>query len=207
MRIDVNAISKQFGEFNALEDVTLEVPQGSLTALLGDEQSTASTLLRIIAGLETPDSGTVLIDGIDVSHVRPQKRGIGFVFQHYAAFAHMTVRENVPSGLRIRKRPRDEVRSRADELLALVGLTKWSEQRPSQLSGGQRQRMALARALAVRPKVLLLDEPFGALDACVRRELRSWLRRLHDEMQVTTVFVTHDQEEAMEVADQVVIMN
>ena len=207
MRIDVNAISKQFGEFNALEDVTLEVPQGSLTALLGPSGSGKSTLLRIIAGLETPDSGTVLIDGIDVSHVRPQKRGIGFVFQHYAAFAHMSVRENVAFGLRIRKRPRDEVRARVDELLALVGLTKWSEQRPSQLSGGQRQRMALARALAVEPRVLLLDEPFGALDATVRAELRAWLRRLHDEQGVTTVLVTHDQEEAMEVADRIAVMS
>src|ERR1017187_9399784 len=206
MRIDVNSITKQFGEFNALEDVTLEVPQGSLTALLGPSGSGKSTLLRIIAGLETPDSGTVLIDGIDVSHVRPQKRGIGFVFQHYAAFAHMSVRENVAFGLRIRKRPRDEVRERVDELLALVGLTKWSEQRPSQLSGGQRQRMALARALAVEPRVLLLDEPFGALDATVRKELRSWLRDLVEQVKVTTVLVTHDQEEAMEVADQLAII-
>jgi sulfate transport system ATP-binding protein len=207
MRIDINAISKQFGEFNALENVSLEVPEGSLTALLGPSGSGKSTLLRIIAGLETPDSGTVLIDGADVSHVRPQKRGIGFVFQHYAAFAHMSVRENVAFGLRIRKRPRDEVRSRVDELLSLVGLTKWSEQRPSQLSGGQRQRMALARALAVQPRVLLLDEPFGALDATVRAELRAWLRRLHDEQGVTTVLVTHDQEEAMEVADRIAVMS
>jgi sulfate transport system ATP-binding protein len=207
MRIDINAISKQFAEFNALENVSLEVPEGSLTALLGPSGSGKSTLLRIIAGLETPDSGTVLIDGADVSHVRPQKRGIGFVFQHYAAFAHMSVRENVAFGLRIRKRPRDEVRSRVDELLSLVGLTKWSEQRPSQLSGGQRQRMALARALAVQPRVLLLDEPFGALDATVRAELRAWLRRLHDEQGVTTVLVTHDQEEAMEVADRIAVMS
>src|ERR1035437_7993308 len=171
MRIDVNSITKQFGEFNALENVSLEAPEGSLPALLGPSGSGKSTLLRIIAGLETPDSGTVLIDGDDVSHVRPQKRGIGFVFQHYAAFAHMTVRENVAFGLRTRKRPRDEVRSRADELLALVGLTKWSEQRPSQLSGGQRQRMARAGALAGRPGVLLREEPFGALDATVRAEL------------------------------------
>jgi sulfate transport system ATP-binding protein len=207
MRIDISAISKQFGDFTALDDVSLEVPKGSLTALLGPSGSGKSTLLRIIAGLETPDSGMVMIDGADVSHVRPQKRGIGFVFQHYAAFAHMTVRENVAFGLRIRKRPKDEVRSRVDELLALVGLTKWSEQRPSQLSGGQRQRMALARALAVQPEVLLLDEPFGALDATVRAELRAWLRRLHDEQGVTTVLVTHDQEEAMEVADRIAVMN
>jgi sulfate/thiosulfate transport system ATP-binding protein len=207
MRIDINSISKKFGDFTALQDVSLEVPEGSLTALLGPSGSGKSTLLRIIAGLETPDTGTVMIDGADVSHVRPQKRGIGFVFQHYAAFAHMSVRENVAFGLRIRKRPRDEVRARVDELLALVGLTKWSEQRPSQLSGGQRQRMALARALAVQPRALLLDEPFGALDATVRAELRAWLRRLHDEHGVTTVLVTHDQEEAMEVADRIAVMN
>jgi sulfate/thiosulfate transport system ATP-binding protein len=207
MRIDINAIAKQFGAFTALENVSLEVPEGSLTALLGPSGSGKSTLLRIIAGLETPDSGTVLIDGTDVSGVRPQQRGIGFVFQHYAAFTHMSVRENVAFGLRIRKRPRSEVKQRVDELLALVGLTKWSEQRPSQLSGGQRQRMALARALAVQPSVLLLDEPFGALDATVRAELRAWLRRLHDEQGVTTVLVTHDQEEAMEVADRIAVMN
>ena len=207
MRIDINSISKSFGDFAALQDVSLEVPEGSLTALLGPSGSGKSTLLRIIAGLETPDSGTVLIDGDDVSQVRPQKRGIGFVFQHYAAFTHMSVRENVAFGLRIRKRPRDEIRERVDELLALVGLTKWSQQRPSQLSGGQRQRMALARALAVAPRVLLLDEPFGALDATVRAELREWLRRLHDEQGVTTVLVTHDQEEAMEVADRIAVMN
>ena len=207
MRIDINSISKSFGDFAALQDVSLEVPEGSLTALLGPSGSGKSTLLRIIAGLETPDSGTVLIDGDDVSQVRPQKRGIGFVFQHYAAFTHMSVRENVAFGLRIRKRPRDEIRERVDELLALVGLTKWSQQRPSQLSGGQRQRMALARALAVALRVLLLDEPFGALDATVRAELREWLRRLHDEQGVTTVLVTHDQEEAMEVADRIAVMN
>jgi sulfate/thiosulfate transport system ATP-binding protein len=207
MRIDINSISKQFGDFIALQDVSLEVPEGSLTALLGPSGSGKSTLLRIIAGLETPDSGTVVIDGADVSDVRPQKRGIGFVFQHYAAFTHMSVRENVAFGLRIRKRPREEVKTRVDELLSLVGLTKWSEQRPSQLSGGQRQRMALARALAVEPRVLLLDEPFGALDATVRAELRAWLRRLHDEHGVTTVLVTHDQEEAMEVADRIAVMN
>jgi sulfate/thiosulfate transport system ATP-binding protein len=207
MRIEIDTIAKQFGDFTALQDVSLEVPEGSLTALLGPSGSGKSTLLRIIAGLETPDSGVVLIDGNDVSHVRPQKRGIGFVFQHYAAFTHMTVRENVAFGLRIRKRPKTEVRERVDELLALVGLTQWSEQRPSQLSGGQRQRMALARALAVQPKVLLLDEPFGALDATVRGELRVWLRRLHDEQHVTTVLVTHDQEEAMEVADRIAVMS
>src|SRR5471030_355292 len=207
MRIEIKSISKQFGDFNALEDVSLEVPEGSLTALLGPSGSGKSTLLRIIAGLETPDLGAVLIDGIDVSHVRPQKRGIGFVFQHYAAFTHMSVRENVAFGLRIRKRPKNEIKDRVDELLALVGLTKWAEQRPSQLSGGQRQRMALARALAVEPNVLLLDEPFGALDATVRKELRAWLRRLQEEVHQTTILVTHDQEEAMEVADTIVVMD
>ena len=207
MRIDINDISKHFEDFTALDDVSLEVPAGSLTALLGPSGSGKSTLLRIVAGLETPDSGTVMIDGKDVSYVIPQKRGIGFVFQHYAAFTHMTVRENVAFGLRIRKRPKPEVRDRVDELLALVGLTKWAEQRPSQLSGGQRQRMALARALAVDPKVLLLDEPFGALDATVRAELRAWLRRLHDEQHVTTVLVTHDQEEAMEISDRIAVMS
>jgi len=207
MRIDVQAVSKHFGEFRALDDVTLEVPEGSLTALLGPSGSGKSTLLRIIAGLEAPDAGTVLIDGADVTAARPQDRGIGFVFQHYAAFAHMSVRENIGFGLRIRKRPRAEITARVDELLALVGLTTWSEQRPHQLSGGQRQRMALARALAVEPNVLLLDEPFGALDATVRAELRRWLRRLHDERGVTTVLVTHDQEEAMDVADRIAVMH
>jgi sulfate transport system ATP-binding protein len=207
MRIDIQDISKHFGDFTALDTVSLEVPEGSLTALLGPSGSGKSTLLRIIAGLEMPDSGAVIIDGEDVSTVRPQKRGIGFVFQHYAAFTHMTVRENVAFGLRIRKRPKADIRARVDELLELVGLTKWSEQRPSQLSGGQRQRMALARALAVQPRVLLLDEPFGALDAVVRAELRAWLRRLHDEKGTTTVLVTHDQEEAMEVADRIAVMS
>src|SRR5581483_11708866 len=207
MRIEIRGISKRFGDFTALEDVSLEVPQGSLTALLGPSGSGKSTLLRIIAGLELPDSGTVMIAGEDVSDVRPQKRGIGFVFQHYAAFTHMSVRENVAFGLKIRKRPKAETRARVDELLQLVGLTKWAEQRPSQLSGGQRQRMALARALAVEPNVLLLDEPFGALDAIVRAELRAWLRRLHDEEGTTTVLVTHDQEEAMEVADRIAVMS
>ncbi|MBV9194324.1 MAG: TOBE-like domain-containing protein [Solirubrobacterales bacterium] len=206
MRIDIDHVSKHFGDFHALEDVTLEVPKGSLTALLGPSGSGKSTLLRIIAGLETPDQGRVSIDGDDVSAKRPQDRAIGFVFQHYAPFAHMSVRENVAFGLRIRKRPKPQIKTRVDELLALVGLTKWAGQRPHQLSGGQRQRMALARALAVEPRVLLLDEPFGALDATVRAELRQWLRRLHDEQGVTTVLVTHDQEEAMEVADRIAVM-
>ncbi len=207
MRIALEAISKRFGEFPALEEVTLEVPEGALTALLGPSGSGKSTLLRIIAGLETPDAGIVRIAGQDVTQARPQDRGIGFVFQHYAAFAHMSVFENVAFGLKIRKRRPAEVRARVEELLALVGLTQWARQRPHQLSGGQRQRMALARALAVEPQVLLLDEPFGALDASVRAELRRWLRRLHDEQGVTTVLVTHDQEEAMEVADTIAVMN
>jgi sulfate/thiosulfate transport system ATP-binding protein len=208
MRIDAEAIHKRFGEdFVALDDVTLQVPEGSLTALLGPSGSGKSTLLRIMAGLETPDSGVVRIAGNDVTSARPQDRGIGFVFQHYAAFAHMSVRENVAFGLKIRKRPKADVRAKVDELLDLVGLTQWGGQRPHQLSGGQRQRMALARALAIEPRVLLLDEPFGALDANVRAELRRWLRRLHDEQHVTTVLVTHDQEEAMEVADTIAVMN
>jgi sulfate transport system ATP-binding protein len=207
MKIDIANISKHFEDFTALDDVSLEVPEGSLTALLGPSGSGKSTLLRIIAGLETPDSGTVMINGKDVSRVIPQKRGIGFVFQHYAAFTHMNVRENVAFGLRIRKRPKAEITAKVDELLELVGLTKWAQQRPSQLSGGQRQRMALARALAVEPNVLLLDEPFGALDATVRAELRAWLRRLHDEQHVTTVLVTHDQEEAMEISDRIAVMS
>jgi sulfate transport system ATP-binding protein len=205
--IEVQSVTKRFGEFSALDEVSLSVAEGSLTALLGPSGSGKSTLLRIIAGLEAPDTGTVLLDGTDVTAARPQDRGIGFVFQHYAPFAHMSVFENVAFGLRIRKRPRDEVRARVEELLALVGLTKWSGQRPDQLSGGQRQRMALARALAVDPKLLLLDEPFGALDANVRGELRRWLRRLHDEQGVTTVLVTHDQEEAMEISDTIAVMN
>ncbi len=207
MSIEVESVGKRFGEFIALDEVSLTVAGGSLTALLGPSGSGKSTLLWIIAGLETPDSGTVRLDGHDVTVARPQDRGIGFVFQHYAPFAHMSVFENVAFGLRIRKRPRDEVRRRVDQLLALVGLTKWGGQRPDQLSGGQRQRMALARALAVDPAVLLLDEPFGALDANVRGELRRWLRRLHDEQGVTTVLVTHDQEEAMEIADTIAVMN
>jgi sulfate transport system ATP-binding protein len=206
MRININTVSKRFGNFTALSDVSLEVPEGSLTALLGPSGSGKSTLLRIIAGLERPDEGAISIDGQDITTARPQDRCIGFVFQHYAPFAHMSVRENVAFGLRIRKRPRAQIRARVDELLSLVGLTTFSEQRPHQLSGGQRQRMALARALAVQPQVLLLDEPFGALDATVRAELRQWLRRLHDEQGVTTVLVTHDQEEAMDVADRIAVM-
>jgi sulfate/thiosulfate transport system ATP-binding protein len=207
MRLEATASSKQFGVFTAREEVTLEVPRGGVTALLGPGGSGTSRLLRIVAGLEAPERGTVRIAETDVTRARPQDRGIGFVFQHYAAFAHMTVYDNVAFGLKIRKRSRAEIRTRVEELLELVGLTKWAGQRPHQLSGGQRQRMALARALAVEPQVLLLDEPFGALDANVRGELRRWLRRLHDEQGVTTVLVTHDQEEAMEVADSIAVMN
>jgi sulfate/thiosulfate transport system ATP-binding protein len=205
--IVVDGVSKRFGDFTAVDDVSLVVPAGSLTALLGPSGSGKSTLLRVIAGLEAPDAGAVSIDGDDATHVPARKRDVGFVFQHYAAFKHMTVRENVAFGLRIRKAAKEEVAARVDELLELVHLGAFGDRYPAQLSGGQRQRMALARALAVRPRVLLLDEPFGALDATVRKELRAWLRRLHDEMHVTTIFVTHDQEEAMEVAEQIVVMN
>jgi sulfate/thiosulfate transport system ATP-binding protein len=207
LAIVARSVSKRFGSFVALDDVSVDVPAGSLTALLGPSGSGKSTLLRIIAGLEVPDAGSVEIEGADVTGRPPQKRGVGFVFQHYAAFKHMTVRNNVAFGLKIRNRPRAEVRARVDELLELVQLAGLADRYPAQLSGGQRQRMALARALAVRPNVLLLDEPFGALDARVRKELRAWLRRLHDEMHVTTIFVTHDQEEAMDLADQIVVMN
>jgi sulfate transport system ATP-binding protein len=205
--ITASSVSKQYGDFQALDDVTVEVESGSLTALLGPSGSGKSTLLRVIAGLEVPDAGTVVLDGQDVTHVPPQRRGVGFVFQHYAAFKHMTVRDNVAFGLRIRKRPKAEVAAKVDELLEVVGLAGFRGRYPSQLSGGQRQRMALARALAIEPRVLLLDEPFGALDANVRAELRAWLRRLHDEVHVTTVLVTHDQEEAMELADRIVLLN
>jgi sulfate/thiosulfate transport system ATP-binding protein len=205
--ITVSNARKNYGDFVALDDVSLEIPSGSLTALLGPSGSGKSTLLRAIAGLEGLDSGVVSIGGVDVTREPPQKRGIGFVFQHYAAFKHMTVRDNVAFGLTIRKRPKAEVRRKVDELLEIVGLDGFQHRYPAQLSGGQRQRMALARALAVEPEVLLLDEPFGALDARVRAELREWLRRLHEEVHVTTVFVTHDQEEAMEVADQIAVMN
>jgi sulfate/thiosulfate transport system ATP-binding protein len=205
--IVVDSVSKRFGDFVALDDVSLEVRDGSLTALLGPSGGGKSTLLRVIAGLETPDSGTVSIAGEDATEKPPQRRNVGFVFQHYAAFKHMTVAKNVAFGLTIRKRPKDEIEARVEELLQLVHLDGFAHRYPSQLSGGQRQRMALARALAVQPRVLLLDEPFGALDATVRKELRAWLRRLHDEVHVTTVFVTHDQEEAMEVAEQIVVLN
>jgi sulfate/thiosulfate transport system ATP-binding protein len=205
--ISVSNVTKRFGDYVALDDVSLEVPDGSLTALLGPSGSGKSTLLRIIGGLESPDAGSVVIHGEDQTSVPPQRRGIGFVFQHYAAFKHMTVRDNVAFGLTVRKRPKAEIASRVDELLEIVGLAGYQTRYPSQLSGGQRQRMALARALAVEPKVLLLDEPFGALDAKVRADLREWLRKLHDEVHVTTLLVTHDQEEAMSIADQIAVMD
>jgi sulfate/thiosulfate transport system ATP-binding protein len=207
MGISIDGVRKQFGDFVALDDVSIEVPDGALTALLGPSGSGKSTLLRVIAGLERPDSGRIVISDEDATGVAPQDRGVGFVFQHYAAFKHMTVRNNVAFGLSIRKRPKGEIAARVHELLQLVHLDGFADRYPSQLSGGQRQRMALARALAVEPKVLLLDEPFGALDANVRKELRVWLRRLHEEVHVTTIFVTHDQEEAMDVAEQIVVMN
>jgi sulfate transport system ATP-binding protein len=203
----VEGVTKRFGDYVALDDVSLEVPDGSLTALLGPSGSGKSTLLRIIGGLEAPDAGRVLIHDEDATAVPPQRRGIGFVFQHYAAFKHMTVRDNVAFGLKVRKQPKARIKERVDELLTIVGLAGYQARYPSQLSGGQRQRMALARALAVEPKVLLLDEPFGALDAKVRADLREWLRKLHDEVHVTTLLVTHDQEEAMSIADQIAVMD
>jgi sulfate/thiosulfate transport system ATP-binding protein len=205
--ISVQDVNKRFGSYQALDAISLDVPDGSLTALLGPSGSGKSTLLRVIAGLEQPDTGTVAIDGADATRLPPQKRGIGFVFQHYAAFKHMTVRDNVAFGLTVRKQPKAEVKAKVDELLGIVGLAGYQERYPNQLSGGQRQRMALARALAVEPSVLLLDEPFGALDAKVRAELREWLRGLHERVHVTTILVTHDQEEAMSVADRIVVMN
>jgi sulfate transport system ATP-binding protein len=205
--IAVSDVTKRFGDFQALDGVSIDVADGSLTALLGPSGSGKSTLLRVIAGLEAPDAGRVVIAGRDATALPPQRRGIGFVFQHYAAFKHMTVRDNVAFGLTVRRRPKAEVDARVGELLRIVGLDGYQRRYPSQLSGGQRQRMALARALAVEPEVLLLDEPFGALDARVRAELREWLRRLHDEVHVTTVIVTHDQEEAMEIADRIVVLN
>ena len=205
--IVVQGANKRYGDFVALDNVDFEVPAGSLMALLGPSGSGKSTLLRAIAGLDQPDSGTITINGRDVTRVPPQRRDIGFVFQHFAAFKHMTVRDNVAFGLKIRRRPKAEVTEKVDNLLNVVGLSGFQNRYPNQLSGGQRQRMALARALAVDPQVLLLDEPFGALDAKVRKELRRWLRRLHDELHITSIFVTHDQEEALEVADQVVLMN
>lgn len=205
--IEVENVSKSFGDFDALSDVTLSVPDGSMTALLGPSGSGKSTLLRAIAGLETPSRGRILIAGEDQADKPVRTRNVGFVFQHYAAFKHMTVFENIAFGPKVRRWPKGRVRERVEELIELVQLNGLGGRYPSQLSGGQRQRMALARALAVEPKVLLLDEPFGALDAKVRKDLRTWLRRLHDEVHVTTIFVTHDQEEAMDIAGQIVVMN
>jgi sulfate/thiosulfate transport system ATP-binding protein len=207
MSIKIAGVGKRFGDFVALEDIDLDIATGELTALLGPSGGGKSTLLRIIAGLEVADSGSVEIEGVDATGLPAQKRNVGFVFQHYAAFRHLTVAGNVGFGLKVRKRPRREIAARVQELLELVHLSPFTNRLPAQLSGGQRQRMALARALAIEPSVLLLDEPFGALDANVRKELRAWLRRLHDEVHVTTVFVTHDQEEALDVADRIVVIN
>jgi sulfate transport system ATP-binding protein len=207
MSIEIARVGKRFGDFVALDDVSVSIPAGELMALLGPSGGGKSTLLRIVAGLEHADTGSIHIEGVDATDLSPQRRNVGFVFQHYAAFKHLSVRRNIAFGLEIRKLPKAEIRRKVDDLLALVHLEQFADRLPSQLSGGQRQRMALARALAVEPKVLLLDEPFGALDAKVRKELRDWLRRLHDEVHVTTVFVTHDQEEALEVADNIVVIN
>ena len=207
MSIDVKNVSKRFGDFVALDDVNVTLPTGQLTALLGPSGGGKSTLLRIIAGLDTADTGTITIEGREATNLPARKRNVGFVFQHYAVFKHMSVAKNVAFGLEIRKRPKADIKKRVEELLDLVHLSQFADRMPSQLSGGQRQRMALARALAVEPTVLLLDEPFGALDAKVRKELRDWLRRLHDEVHTTTIFVTHDQEEALEVADEIVVIN
>jgi sulfate/thiosulfate transport system ATP-binding protein len=207
MAIEARDVTKRFGDFVALDDVSIKVPDGGLTALLGPSGSGKSTLLRVIAGLEQPDSGQVLISGEDNTRTRVQDRNVGFVFQHYAAFKHMTVFDNIAFGLRIRGEGNGTIRERVRKLIELVHLQGFERRFPNQLSGGQRQRMALARALAVEPRVLLLDEPFGALDAKVRQELRTWLRRLHDDVHVTTIFVTHDQEEAMDVAEQIIVMN
>jgi sulfate transport system ATP-binding protein len=211
MSIDIRNVSKSFGSFTALRDVSFEVRAGELVALLGPSGCGKTTLLRIVAGLETADRGTVLFDGEDATRRQAGERQVGFVFQHYALFRHMTVFENVAFGLRVRPRAHrpsnDEITAKVTNLLKLVQLDYLGDRYPSQLSGGQRQRVALARALAVEPRVLLLDEPFGALDAKVRQELRRWLRRLHEEIHLTSVFVTHDQEEALELADRIVIMN
>jgi sulfate transport system ATP-binding protein len=207
MSIVIKNVCKRFGDFVAVDNVSLEVADGSLLALLGPSGSGKTTLLRIIAGLELADSGSVLHRDQDITHYSARERQVGFVFQHYALFRHMTIEDNIGYGLRVRNVPKAERRERVHELLKLIRLESFGARYPSQLSGGQRQRVALARALAARPAVLLLDEPFGALDAKVRQELRQWLRRLHEEIHVTSVFVTHDQEEAFEVSDQVVVMN
>ncbi|MBW3636467.1 MAG: sulfate/molybdate ABC transporter ATP-binding protein [Armatimonadetes bacterium] len=207
MKITIRDITKRYGAFTALQNVSLEVPQGKLVALLGPSGSGKTTLLRVIAGLEAPDSGSVLYEQDDVTQRAAKERNVGFVFQHYALFGHMTIFENIAFGLRVRKWKNDAVRERVTELLRLIQLEGLEKRLPSQLSGGQRQRVALARALAASPQMLLLDEPFGALDAKVRADLRRWIRQLHDEIHMTSVFVTHDQEEAFEVADHVVVMN
>ena len=211
MSIEINGVGKRFGNFVALDDINLHIPTGELVALLGPSGCGKTTLLRIIAGMETADAGHVSFAGEEATHLHARDRNVGFVFQHYALFRHMSVFENVAFGLRVKakhERPSEaEIRRRVLDLLKLVQLDWLADRYPSQLSGGQRQRIALARALAVEPKVLLLDEPFGALDTKVRKELRRWLRRLHDEMHISSVFVTHDQEEALEVADRVVVMN
>ena len=211
MSIEIRNISKRFGNFVALDNINLDIPTGELVALLGPSGCGKTTLLRIIAGMETADQGEILFSGAEATHLHARERNVGFVFQHYALFRHMTVFENVAFGLRVKprkERPSEaEIKRRVMELLGLVQLDWLADRYPSQLSGGQRQRIALARALAVEPKVLLLDEPFGALDTKVRKELRRWLRRLHDDMHISSVFVTHDQEEALEVADRVVVMN
>jgi sulfate transport system ATP-binding protein len=207
MSIVIHNVSKQFGQFQALHPTNLTISSGKLVALLGPSGSGKSTLLRVISGLETPDTGSIIIDEQDHTNLDVRQRNIGFVFQHYALFKHLTIRQNIAFGLEIQRHPHEAIRKRVNELLDLIQLAGLGDRYPAQLSGGQRQRVALARALAVQPRVLLLDEPFGALDAKVRKELRSWLRHLHDEVHVTSVFVTHDQEEAMEVADEIVIMN
>ncbi|HEX7344490.1 MAG TPA: ABC transporter ATP-binding protein [bacterium] len=207
MGIAVQNLTKRFGDFIAVDHVSFEVEQGKLVALLGPSGSGKSTILRIIAGLEEPDEGAVFLTGTDATTWPTQKRNVGFVFQHYALFKHMTVRKNIAFGLEVQKRPRDEIRARVEELLTLVKLDGYGERYPSQLSGGQRQRVALARALAPKPRVLLLDEPFGALDAKVRQNLAAWLRDLHHQVQVTSIFVTHDQEEAIEISDRIVVLN
>lgn len=207
MGITVDNVSKNFGSFKAVDQVSVEIKTGSLVALLGPSGSGKSTLLRLISGLEKPDVGRIFLTGRDATYESVQNRRIGFVFQHYALFKHLTIRQNVAFGMEVAKWQKPRIRNRTEELLGLVQLVGLGDRYPSQLSGGQRQRVALARALALEPQVLLLDEPFGALDAKVRKELRSWLRHLHDEVNVTTVFVTHDQEEAMEVSDQLVVMN
>lgn len=207
MGIQVEQVSKRFGDFQALHPVSLEVKSGALVALLGPSGSGKSTLLRVIAGLEQPDTGRIYLSAQDATHKTVQDRNVGFVFQHYALFKHLTVRRNIAFALELQKWPKERIKHRVNTLLELVQLTGLGDRYPAQLSGGQRQRVALARALAVEPQVLLLDEPFGALDAKVRKDLRDWLRRLHNEVHVTTVFVTHDQEEAMEIADEIVVMN